>query len=82
MVQTNLTFQAKAFLSWLENLFVLIMWIIRVDIVGWGRDQINQPQGFGQEEKGIKQQIANLIHAVRTVMRGMALKYINKQQKR
>ena len=39
-------------------------------LVGWGRDQINQPQGFGQEEKGIKQQIANLIHAVRTVMRG------------
>lgn len=39
-------------------------------VVGWGRDQINQPQSFGQEEKGIKQQIANLIHAVRTVMRG------------
>ncbi|CAB3977925.1 Immediate early response 3-interacting 1 [Paramuricea clavata] len=37
--------------------------------IGWGRDQINQPQGFGQEEKGVKQQIANLIHAVRTVMR-------------
>ena len=40
-------------------------------VVGWGRDQINQPQGFGQEEKGIKQQLANLIHAVRTVMRGI-----------
>lgn len=39
-------------------------------VVGWGRDQIHQPQGFGQEEKGMKQQIANLIHAVRTVMRG------------
>ncbi|XP_046863084.1 immediate early response 3-interacting protein 1-like [Xenia sp. Carnegie-2017] len=38
-------------------------------VIGWARDQINQSQGFGHEEKGIKQQIANLVHAVRTVMR-------------
>ena len=42
--------------------------------VGWGRDQINQPQGFGHEEKGVKQQIANLIHAIRTVMRGIEIR--------
>ena len=47
--------------------------IVRI-AVGWGRDQINQPQGFGHEEKGVKQQIANLIHAVRTVMRGIEIR--------
>ena len=50
--------------------------IVRI-AVGWGRDQINQPQGFGHEEKGVKQQIANLIHAVRTVMRGIEIRKLS-----
>ncbi|XP_055954146.1 immediate early response 3-interacting protein 1-like [Argiope bruennichi] len=33
--------------------------------VGWGRDQ---SRGFG-EEPGVKAQLMNLIHSVRTVMR-------------
>ncbi|XP_023231493.1 immediate early response 3-interacting protein 1 [Centruroides vittatus] len=34
--------------------------------VGWGKDQANR--GFG-DEQGIKYQLINLIHSVRTVMR-------------
>nr|XP_042909273.1 immediate early response 3-interacting protein 1 isoform X1 [Parasteatoda tepidariorum] len=36
--------------------------------VGWGRDQ---SRGFG-EEPGVKGQLMNLIHSVRTVMRNFA----------
>lgn len=41
--------------------------------VGWGRNQVlmNQNQGFGQmpPEPGLKANLMNLIHSIRTVMR-------------